>query len=273
MSGNMDDKGWVSLHRVIQSHWLWDDKPFSRGQAWMDLVMMANHKESRFVLGNELIKVDRGEFITSELKLMKKWGWGKTKTRAFLKLLSEDGMIEKQTDQKKTTIKIVKYSLYQVSETTEKPQTDYEQTAEFGVFPKNVEIPDRKPDNKQTVSNIDSSMGYSVLETTETPQTDYEQTASKPRADTNNKLNNVNKDIKNKFGEFSNVRLNESEHIKLNDQYGDKVTKEFIDKLDTYIESTGKKYKSHYATILNWIRKEPGIRKGDHKKPTMTIDI
>ncbi len=68
------------------------------------------------------------------------------------------------------------------------------------------------------------------------------------------------------------MRLSEIECKKLNDMYGDKATEDFIGKLDTYIESTGKKYKSHYATILNWIRKEPGIKKADHKKPTMTID-
>ena len=125
----MASKGWVTLHRSIQDHWLWDDKPFSKGQAWLDLVMMANHKDNKFVLGNELIQVSRGQFVTSELKLMERWGWGKSKTRAFLKLLADDGMIEKQTDQKKTTVKIVNYRVYQDLETTDVPQTDYEQTA------------------------------------------------------------------------------------------------------------------------------------------------
>ena len=30
----------------------------------------------------------------------------------------------------------------------------------------------------------------------------------------------------------------------------------YIEKLSSYIASKGKKYKSHYATILNWSRKD-----------------
>ena len=124
----MASKGWVTLHRSIQDHWLWDDKPFSKGQAWLDLVMMASHKDNKFVLGNELIQVSRGQFITSELKLMERWGWGKSKTRAFLQLLQDDGMIVKKSDRKKTTVNIVNYSDYQDLETTDKPRTDHNQT-------------------------------------------------------------------------------------------------------------------------------------------------
>ena len=65
----------------------------------------------------------------------------------------------------------------------------------------------------------------------------------------NNKKEN-NK--KKKFGEFNNVLLTEEEYTKL-------VNNNllfYIDKLSAYLESTGKRYKSHYATILSWSRKE-----------------
>ena len=35
-------KGFVGVHRSLQEHWLWDEKPFSKGQAWIDLIMLAN---------------------------------------------------------------------------------------------------------------------------------------------------------------------------------------------------------------------------------------
>ena len=120
--------GWISLHREIQKHWLWDDKPFSKGQAWIDLLLLANHKENKFLLGNELVEVEEGSFITSELKLMERWGWGKAKTRAFLDLLQMDNMIIKKADRKKTTITIVNYSKFQELQTTNRPQTDRKQT-------------------------------------------------------------------------------------------------------------------------------------------------
>ena len=89
-------KGWIPVHRQLQEHWLWADKPFSKGQAWVDLLLLANHSDKKFLLGNELVEVNTGSFITSELKLADRWGWSKTKVRAFLTLLQNDKMIVKK---------------------------------------------------------------------------------------------------------------------------------------------------------------------------------
>jgi len=124
----MVKQGWVAVHRQIQDHWLWGDKPFSKSAAWIDMLLLANYESKKFIFGNELTEVKQGEFITSEVKLMERWGWGKGKTRAFLDLLQSDGMIIKKSDRKKTTITIVNYSNYAVYETTNGLQTDCEQT-------------------------------------------------------------------------------------------------------------------------------------------------
>lgn len=57
---------------------------------------------------------------------------------------------------------------------------------------------------------------------------------------------------KNKYGEFQNVLLTENEYRKLEKSN----LLSYIEKLSSYIASKGKKYKSHYATILNWYRKD-----------------
>lgn len=57
------------------------------------------------------------------------------------------------------------------------------------------------------------------------------------------------------FGEFSKVRLTEEEHLKLIEKIGEKMTQTLIVELDSYVASKGKKYSSHYATILNWSRR------------------
>lgn len=58
------------------------------------------------------------------------------------------------------------------------------------------------------------------------------------------------------FGEFGNVLLSQDELTKLYKKFGMEKTESYIEKLDGYIESVGKKYKSCYATILNWIRRD-----------------
>ena len=122
--------GWIKLHRKIQEHWLWQDKPFDKRSAWIDMLLMANHDCNRFLLGNELVEVERGSFMTSELKLMERWGWSNTKLRNFLSLLQKDGMIIKISDNKKSTITIANYNDYQISESVKEVQEKCKESAE-----------------------------------------------------------------------------------------------------------------------------------------------
>lgn len=55
-------------------------------------------------------------------------------------------------------------------------------------------------------------------------------------------------------GEFKNVKLTPEEMQKLKERYKDYEDR--IETLSLYLKSKGDKYKSHYATILNWERKE-----------------
>jgi hypothetical protein len=123
-------EGWIKLHRQLQQSDLWNEKPFSRGQAWVDMLLMANHEARNVLFDGRFIPVDRGSFITSEVKLMDKWGWSKSKVRLFLSQLEIQQMIVKKTDTKKTSISICNYCVYQDSETTEKPLKDRRKTTE-----------------------------------------------------------------------------------------------------------------------------------------------
>jgi len=62
------------------------------------------------------------------------------------------------------------------------------------------------------------------------------------------------KPTKHKYGEYQNVLLTDEELEKLKTEYSDYA--ERIERLSSYVASTGKKYKSHYATIRNWARKD-----------------
>lgn len=62
------------------------------------------------------------------------------------------------------------------------------------------------------------------------------------------------KPVKHRYGEYKNVLLSDDELEKLKAEYPD--IKERIERLSSYVASTGKSYKSHYATIRNWARKD-----------------
>jgi len=61
---------------------------------------------------------------------------------------------------------------------------------------------------------------------------------------------------KQSYGEFANVLLKAEEHQKLVEKLGERNTKVLIEELSTYLESKGAKYRSHYATLLNWARRK-----------------
>ncbi len=63
------------------------------------------------------------------------------------------------------------------------------------------------------------------------------------------------KKAKQAYGEFGNVQLSAEELAKLRTKLGDEADG-YIERLSGYMASTGKRYKDHYATILNWSRKD-----------------
>lgn len=76
----------------------------------------------------------------------------------------------------------------------------------------------------------------------------------------------VKKDEKKEYTE--GVFLKPAEYEKLINEMGEIPTQEYIKDLSLYIQSKGRRYKSHYATILTWYRKD---RKTSQKE-TQTKD-
>lgn len=68
------------------------------------------------------------------------------------------------------------------------------------------------------------------------------------------KLNTDKPKTESAYGEFNNVKLTPEELEKLKERYPSQYLN-MIEELSQYIASSGKKYKSHYATILAWLRK------------------
>ena len=66
------------------------------------------------------------------------------------------------------------------------------------------------------------------------------------------------KPVKHKYGEYNNVLLTDEELEKLKTEYSDYEDR--IERLSSYVASTGKSYKSHYATIRNWARKDATVK-------------
>lgn len=57
------------------------------------------------------------------------------------------------------------------------------------------------------------------------------------------------------YGQFKNVSLTPSEYEALKNEYPVYVDK-YIEKLSEYMETKGKSYNNHYATIISWLKKD-----------------
>ena len=77
------DRGYVKLFRRIREHELWKEKPFTRGQAWVDMIMSADYE-------THILEA-------SQRFLAARWGWTHKKVRAFLKYLVRNKMIDVDT--------------------------------------------------------------------------------------------------------------------------------------------------------------------------------
>lgn len=119
--------GFFKVDRQIFDHWLWEDKPFSKGQAWVDLIGLANYEDGKTPYQGKVITCKRGTIYRSISYLAERWGWSRDKTRSFLKLLESDGMVTIKATTHQTTITLVNYGKFQDKPTTDSP-TNRQQT-------------------------------------------------------------------------------------------------------------------------------------------------
>jgi len=81
------------------------------------------------------------------------------------------------------------------------------------------------------------------------------------------------KPVKHKYGEYKNVLLTDEELEKLKTEYSDYEDR--IERLSSYVASTGRKYKSHYATIRMWARKDADVKpvNNTYTKPSKAEEL
>lgn len=104
-------KGWISIHKQIRDHWVWEDPRYLR--AWMDMLMMANYSEIKKPYKDDIVTIKRGEFPSSYRALGLRWGWSKNTVIKFINRLKADTMVDTHTEFGFTVVKIVNYDKYQ----------------------------------------------------------------------------------------------------------------------------------------------------------------
>ena len=118
MAGN----GWVSIHRKIIDHWIYDDPV--KLKAWLTILLMVNYSPSKIIVKGTLFNVRRGESVRSLDTWAELFGkeWDKSKVRRFFLLLNRDNMIVTESERITTRLSVVNYDTWQVERNTDETQ-------------------------------------------------------------------------------------------------------------------------------------------------------
>ena len=136
----MASNGYIKLHRQIQDSADWHSEPFTRVQAWIDILLNAAHKPHSVRIRGIRIDLERGQLALSEVEYGKRWSWSRGKVRRFLAELSSKAVqrIVQQKNNVSTIVTVLNYELYQgngtadstASGTADGQQTDSRRTAD-----------------------------------------------------------------------------------------------------------------------------------------------
>lgn len=158
-------KGFIKLDRAIFEHWIFQDA--EKFRAFVDLIQLMRWKDEKLVIGNKVVDIPRGSYYTSELKLAERWGWSRNKTRDYLKLLENEGMITKKGTAKGTMLSLENYDLYQGEGTTKstlkKQQDIYQDVQQKNhqeIHQENIEEYTEKGTTKRTTPSLGNSSFY-----------------------------------------------------------------------------------------------------------------
>ena len=217
----MQDKairgGYILLARKLFDSWL-TDKPPLYWKMWIWMLGQANWKDRG--------QLKKGQFVTTTAEMQEAMSYRigyrkKTPTRAEIRssyeAFTNNHMISLTKSTRGTVVTVENFGKYQ----------------DFKSYEQHTEQPREDTTNNQAATQDTEGIGS--------------QEGIKPNTPPISPLS---------FGEAGKVKLTAEEHAKLVERFGEKITADYIERLDNYIASKGKKYKSHYHTILVWQRRD-----------------
>ena len=116
-------RGYIKLYRCIAENEIWNSEPFSRGQAWIDVLMLTARKETMTRIRGIPLHLQPGQAALSERWLADRWQWSRGKVERFLSELTNERQIEQQKNNVSTLITVVNWGKYQETEPQTEPQT------------------------------------------------------------------------------------------------------------------------------------------------------
>lgn len=87
---DIDIEGWLQLQRSMLAEPFWLEKPWSKGQVFVEILAAATFKARRKIeYGGKEIRLVRGQAFIIKRALARRAGWHRTQLERFLKYLEQ----------------------------------------------------------------------------------------------------------------------------------------------------------------------------------------
>ena len=227
-------EGWITLQRKLLDNPIWVCEPFTRGQAWVDLIFLANYEFSFFYKRGVKIEVQIGQVARSEVELADRWKWSRTKVRKFLNDLEKEQQLIQQKTNVTQILTLVNYEMYQKKEQQTGQQKDSRKTA--------------KEQQKNTLKEIKEDKEI---------KEEYKENISAEKSEKDLEFDRFNKWINENIPELRKIKnqMTMDEYSRIRNKYSGDQIRAVLSSIANYKEAD-KKYVSVNLTFLKWAKKE-----------------
>ncbi len=164
---NDDGKGWIKLYRKSMDNHMYFEEPFTRWQAWVDLLLLATRQPRQFRIRGNKVELNVGDVAMAQKRLAGRWQWGNKKVIRFLDELEANEMIDihhtseakeaaikTATEHNTTAINIISirnYGNYQLDNTTDNTTDNTADNTTDNTTYKNVKNVKNEKEKKENI--------------------------------------------------------------------------------------------------------------------------
>lgn len=180
MDMNIDDSGFIFLHRKFLRSWLWSNHELSR--FWIWCLLKASWKPCKVAVGSSAVALQRGQFIFGRHQAAKETGLTERTIRTCIASLQsdkDDPEITIKATNKFSILTVVKYDLYQKS-ASKNDQQDSQQK-------------NQQNDQQELIATGCSKRTSKNAGRKDDQQLDQQATSKRPASDHRQEVNKLNK--------------------------------------------------------------------------------
>lgn len=142
--------GWIKLHRKIMESSIWTDS--NKFKLWTLCLMKASHKSRDVFVGNQVVSLDSGQFVTGRKALCEEFNKGVKKSQSISEKTIERYLALFEEMEMLTIKKTTKYSVISILNWHQYQQTDQQLTNKNERFEPKT---DQQMTNKKDGGNVD----------------------------------------------------------------------------------------------------------------------